>query len=97
MYTTPVTSENYLGSRAYIPVSGAAGLRCCEARRTGVCYLSGKAVYELIDENRRRVSNILYVIDNQALVPVVQYRAGVLEWAAEYEAAMTDASVQTTA
>jgi hypothetical protein len=85
MYPTR-TPEQYTTSYAYIPVSGANGLRCHEARRTGIEAVSGKAVYELIDLNRRPVSNILYVIDNSVLVPVAQYRATVLAMAAAYEA-----------
>ena len=87
MNTTTRTPEQYMSSLAYIPVSGANGLRCNEARRTGIEVVSGKAVYELIDLNRKAVSNILYVIDGGELVPVAQYRASVLAWVAEYEAA----------
>jgi hypothetical protein len=90
MNTRLGTPEEYMASYAYIPVSGASGLKCHEARRTGIETVSGKAVYELIDANRKPVSHILYVVDNGELIPVAQYRADVLVRAAEYEAARVE-------
>jgi hypothetical protein len=77
MNTRLGTPEEYMASYAYIPVSGVSGLKCHEARRTGVEVVcgSGKAIYELVDLHRRPVSNILYVIDDQELVPVAEFRA----------------------
>jgi hypothetical protein len=71
------TPEDFTASYAYIEVFGAHGLKCWEARRTGIEVVcgSGKAIYELVDLHRRPVSNILYVIDDQALVPVAEFRA----------------------
>ena len=75
MHTTIGTPEDYAASYATIAVSGAHGLKCWEARRTGIEVISGKAVYELVDMNGKPVSNILYVIDDTVLVPVVAFRA----------------------
>ena len=77
MNTRNGTPEDYAASAAYIEVFGAHGMKCWEARRTGVEVVcgSGKAVYELVDLHRRPVSNILYVIDGAALVPVAEFRA----------------------
>ena len=87
MHTQLGIPEEYIGSYTYIPLSGAAGLKCWAARRTGIEAYSGKAVYELVDVRDKPVSNILYVIDGGALVPVVAFRAAwLVARAAEYEA-----------
>ena len=74
MHTTIGTPEDYTASYATIPVSGAHGLKCWEARRTGIEPHSGRAVYELVGMNGKPVSNILYVIDDAVLVPVAAFR-----------------------